>query len=708
MWKWAPYPFLRITPALITGILIGYYKDLSLPLWTYAGLFIVYLLIVFIPPRRYLVYTRLPAGIVGLLLIGLLGAQLIIEKQDKHHSLHLSKVEEPFQYYLATVSEPPQRRGEIFRTVISAQALIQTDSLHHITNTQKVIGQIMLYQPLEDSLQLPAYGDMLMIRGMPDSVSPPSNPHMFDYRQYLASKNVYLQQYVAAKDWTVYKHQNSQSPAAFAYALREKSTEILLKSLPDISEAAIALALTIGVKDYLDDEISESYAATGAMHVLAVSGLHVGIIYLVLSFLLTPLSYLPFGSWLKAGICIALLWFYALLAGWSPSVLRAAVMFTTIIIAQAWRRQSNIFNTLAVSAFILLCTNPLLIFSVGFQLSYLAVAGIVYLQPKIDRWCYFKHWLPDKIWGLTAVSMAAQLATFPISLYYFHQFPLYFWLSNLFVIPAAFIILSLGLLTIATGLITLSLAQYPGWLLGHIIGLVNKGIASIQHLPMSTWQNISLDTTQMLLVYGCIICLLLLLHYRRLSYLFWMFSCNLLFAGVSFAHFHHQNQQKSITFYQINQQSNIDFTHGTQNYHWGEMNDKTMYNVSPNHLQAGLYTLFIPPTQQEELPLAMHKTANMRISVWHGKKIVFVEAPFEQANVFSNKVKIDVLVISKNAVKDLKAVCANFDFTLLVIDSSNHRTHAQKLADEASELHIACHAVPQQGALVLPIFDLND
>ncbi len=703
MQQWAPYPFLRITPVFMAGILIGYYTGLSLPWWVYTGLFLVYLLIVVVPARRFIVYTSLPTGMLGLSLIGLLGVQLIAEKQDKHHALHISKAAQPFAYYLAKVQEPPQQRGEVFRTIVTAQAIIQTDSTHHITDTQPVVGQVMLYQPLEDSLRLPAYGDILMIRGVPDSIAPPGNPHMFDYRQYMASKNIYLQQRITAKDWTVYQHQNSLSPAAFAYALREKSTEILLKSIPDVREAAIALALTIGVKDYLDDEISQSYAATGAMHVLAVSGLHVGIIYLVLSFLLKPLVRFRYGNWFRAGLCIVLLWFYALLAGWSPSVLRAALMFTTIIIAQAWGRQSNIFNTLAVSAFILLCINPLLIFSVGFQLSYLAVAGIVYLQPKIAGWLDFTHWLPNKIWGLTAVSIAAQLATFPIALYYFHQFPVYFWLSNLLVIPAAFVILALGLLTIATGCVAMAWATYPGWLLGCIIGGVNKGIAAIQHLPMSTWQNIALDFTQMALIYAWMICLLLWLHHRRLRYLFRIFYCTLLFAVVNFVQFYQQNQQTSLTFYQVDRQSNVDFTHGTQNYHWGVMNEKATYNVSPNHLQAGLHTQFIPTTQQEAMPLAMQKIANMRINIWHGKKIVFVEEPFKKAAVFTTKTNIDVLVISNNAVKDLKTICIGFSFDLLVIDSSNHRYRTQKLVRQAQEMGLSSYSVPQQGALILPI-----
>lgn len=706
MWKWAPYPFIRITPAFIAGILIGYYTNVTFPLWLYGLLLLFYLVLIIGTPRRYLLYISLPAGMTGLLLIFLAGSQHIIIRQENQNKLHIANISESFGYYTATVTEPPQRRDQVYRTIVSVSRLIQTDSLNRIQTTFPAVGKVMLYQPLEDSLKLLHYGDQVLIKGSPKPVQPPANPQEFDYRQYLAIKNIYHQQYLFAKDWKVYGRQTDWSLVAFSNKLREKSKNMLLLSIPEQDAAGIALALTLGVKDYLDVTISESYAATGAMHVLAVSGLHVGIIYLVLSFFLKPLLHLPHaGRWLRAGICIAALWFYALLVGWSPSVLRAATMFTFIIIAQTTRWQTNIFNTLAASAFFLLCYDPLLVFSVGFQLSYLAVAGIMYLQPKIYRWFDFNPWLPDKIWSLTSVSIAAQLATFPISLYYFHQFPVYFWLSNLLVIPAAFVILSLGLLTILTGWIVPGVEQLPGWLLGKIIIFVNHGIAAIERMPMSSWQNISIDISQMLLIYGLIIFILLLLHYRRFLYVAYAFVCVLLLFMLRFYQFYAQNQQNSITFYSLDQQSNVDFTTGITNFHLGEYNDKAEYHISPHHIRAGLVTSFITEPERKTGKMAIHKTSNLVLCIWHGQRIIFIPEPFDQKTVFNEKIKADILVVCNNAVKKLEPLYSNFDFPLLVIDSSNHPYLAQKLAGEAGKLNIAYHAVPQQGALTIHIPD---
>ncbi len=705
MLQWVPYPFLRMTPVLIAGILTGYYTGLAFPLEGYGFLLLLYALLVVGTPPRYRFYISLPCGIIGLTLIFLLGGMLSNIKQENKNALHISQADSVYQYYTATVVESPQRRDKVFRTVVSVRQLVHTDSLGNIRQTRRSQGKVMLYQPEKDSLHLLQYGDQVLIKGQPELVQPPANPHAFDFRQHLAQKNIYHQQYLPAENLTVYAHQTAWSLVAFANSLRQESQAILLQNIPGREASGIALALTLGVKDYLSSEISQSYAATGAMHVLAVSGLHVGIIYLLLSWLLKPLLRIPnIGHGLRAGICIAVLWLYALVAGWSPSVLRAATMFTFIIVAQATRRQTNIYNTLAASAFFLLCYDPLLVMTVGFQLSYLAVTGIVYLQPKIYRWFDFPYWLPDKIWSLTAVSIAAQVATFPVSLYYFHQFPVYFWLSNLLVIPAAFIILCLGLLTIAVGFAFPAAAYLPGWLLGHIIGWVNQGVVAIQQLPYSTWQDITLSLPQMLLLYGLTACILLLMHKRQFRYTIYAFICVLAFAGLRFYQFYRQNEQNSLTFYSIDGQRNVDFTTGLQNVHVGEYNDQAKFHVSPNHIQAGLLTSFVHDTLSSNA-LALQKAGNLKLCVWHGQKIIFVEEPFGRTTLPEQKIKADLVVISHNSVKRLETLCALFDFSLLVIDSSNSPYRSQKLADEAEKLRVPYHAVSQQGALTLHIPD---
>lgn len=707
MLKWVPYPFLRITPAFMVGILTAYYTDFHVSLWLFGALLLAYILLVVCTPRQYLFYVSLPAGLLGLLLIFLAGFIIISEKQENNTSHHIANIQEEYDYYTATVVEPPQHRDKVFRTVVSVNQFIRTDSLHSAPGIAFVKGKVILYQPEEDSLKLVEYGDQLLIRGKPQAVQPPANPHEFDYRQHLAIQNIYHQHYLLREDWKVYGHHPEWLLVGWANKFRNRCKKVILQNVPGEEAQAIVLALTLGIKDYLDDNIKTSYAATGAMHVLAVSGLHVGIIYLVLSFFLTPLLHIPHGCWLRAGICIAVLWAYAMLAGWSPSVLRAATMFTFIIIAQATRWQTNIFNTLAASAFFLLCYDPLLMMTVGFQLSYLAVAGIIYLHPRIYQWFELEHVLPDKIWDLTAVAMAAQFATLPVSLYYFHQFPVYFWLANLLVIPAAFIILSLGLFTMLSGLglVAPAVSQLSGRVLDKIVTLVNQGIAIIEHLPAGTWQNISVSLSQVLLLYGLIIAILMLWHYRSFRYVVLIFICMFCFTLIQCYRFYRQNQQNSITFYSVDQQTNIDFTHGTMNFHLGEYNEKAQYHIAPNHIQAGLLSTFISNQAQSTEELAIKKWKNLRFCVWHGKRVVLIEQPFDEQNFISGKLKADILVVCNNAVKNFETLVDKFEFSLLVIDSSNTRYRAQRLMGEAGKAGISCHAASLQGALTIHISD---
>ncbi len=707
MLRWVPYPFLRITPIFIAGILIGNYASLSLSIAYYITLLLLYLVLIGATPKRYVFYISLPAGFTALSIIFLGGYFLMQAKQENRQPQHLTNVQHEFDYYTATVLETPQRKSQVFRTVVSVNSLIQTDSLQQGDQTVWASGKVMLYQPEEDSMSLLQFGDQILIKGKPQIIPSPANPHEFDYRQYLSQQNIYHQQYLSATHWILMAHSSERSVLSLANFLREKCKHILLTSIPHLESAGIALALTLGIKDYLADTIRESYAATGAMHVLAVSGLHVGIIYLVLSLLLKPLLYIPkAGRWLSACICITALWLYALLAGWSPSVLRAATMFTFIIIAQTTRWQTNIYNTLAASAFFLLCYDPLLIFSVGFQLSYLAVTGIVYLQPKIYQWLDFHAWIPDKLWSLTAVSLAAQLATLPVSLYYFHQFPVYFWLSNLLVIPAAFVILSFGLLTILSGFLASAVTTIIGMLLEKMIGFVNKGIALIEQIPGSTW-HIYIDLPQMFLLYGFLIAILVLIHTRNFRYMVQAFGCVFLFVGLNFHRFYHQNQQRSITFYHVNKESHVDFTQGLTNFHLGDFNKKAKHHITPNHIQAGVLTTWIESNAipKENDRIALQKINNLLVGVWHGKRVIFIQEPFEKRKDFSEKVQVDILVVSNNAVKKLEPLQSIFDFSLLVIDSSNQTHWAKKLAKEADASNISYHAVPQQGSLTISIID---
>ena len=307
------------------------------------------------------------------------------------------------------------------------------------------------------------------------------------------------------------------------------------------------------------------YSSSGAMHVLAVSGLHVGIIYLLLNSLFLFFEKFKYGKYLKAVFLILSLWAYALLTGLSPSVLRAATMFSFIIIGSALKRQTNIYNTLAASAFVLLLYNPYILLQVGFQLSYAAVLGIVYLQPKLYKLIYTKHWLLDKIWAITTVSIAAQLATFPLDIYYFHQFPNYFLLSNLFVIPLATFIIGGGVLLFVTSVIPF----FPGslaWVVNKILMLLNFSVQWVENLPYSLSLGISITVLETIIVYTIIILFFSSIIKWKPRLLQLSLALVIFFMILQIKEQYRTGKQQYFIVYDVPKERAIDFVDGNKNY----------------------------------------------------------------------------------------------------------------------------------------------
>lgn len=282
-----------------------------------------------------------------------------------------------------------------------------------------------------------------------DSLGAPKNPFGFDYSQYLQLNGVQGSIFLNPGDWVIEK-ETVRGLSCHALNTRRKLVQLLEDSGLSGNELGLASTLVLGYKNNIDAEVKQAYMNAGAMHVLAVSGMHVGIVCAVLNVVM-----MLFGGRkcyrIKRVLIVLLLWTYAFITGLSPSVLRATVMFSVFEIGRLIDRESSTYNSLAVSAMILLCHNPNMLFMAGFQLSYVAVIGIVFFQPRIVRLLPVKkmNTVPKYIWELTAVSISAQIATFPLCLYYFERTPVYFWLSNMVVSPGAVVMISLTLLLLA-------------------------------------------------------------------------------------------------------------------------------------------------------------------------------------------------------------------------------------------------------------------
>lgn len=372
-----------------------------------------------------------------------------------------------------------------------------------------------------------AVGDVFILPNRVQKIPPKVNPWGFDYPMFLSRQNIHFQGFYSFRDLIEIK------PSGFHFldGLKNLRTTILESYHPyfeDFNSFSVFAALVLGNKENLDDDISSQYANAGTMHVLAVSGLHVGILYFLLGLLLKGLKKRRWLSWCSAIIQISIIWIYAFITGLSPSIFRAATMFSCLIIGDQLERNSNIFNTLGISALILTLSQPELLASIGFQLSYLAVIGILIIFPSLYNLFNFKSKISNYLWGLVCVSIAAQLAVLPLSIFYFNQMPSYFLLANLFVIPMATMNLTIGLLA-SLFYWSSSLAFIFGWVLNYLLLVQNFMVEFISNLPYSFVSGLIIGNFEVLAFYCVLVGIVFLLINEDKKWLKLIFGGFLLF-----------------------------------------------------------------------------------------------------------------------------------------------------------------------------------
>ncbi|MCB0633813.1 MAG: ComEC/Rec2 family competence protein, partial [Lewinella sp.] len=599
-------------------------------------------------------------------------------------------------YWDLTIRETKVKEKSIQVTAITERML---DSVQ-IRNT---VGGLLLYlQPTDSLAQKLAPGDRILVRASVHPIEGPKNPQVFHFARYMAGKGVYHRAYAGPDDWIKTGHLHAPLSDLF-HRIRSNCLAILADYLPGKQELAIGAALITGQRHVMDEEVRQAYTATGAVHVLAVSGLHIGMIYLGISWLLGLLGWKEHPKrWLRSIILLLSVWGFALFTGGSASVLRAATMFSFIILGEALHRKQNIYNSIAASAFVLLCLEPLLLRDVGFQLSYLAVIGIVFFQGRIYRALYVRHRLGNYLWKLTAVSIAAQLTTLPISLYYFHQFPFYFWLSGWIVVPGAMLILAVGLLLLV-------LAKVPfiggilGWLLFHLIEWMNNSIFQIGRLPGGLLEGIWLGTEAVLLLYTTLICLMAGLAKKNLHWIK-IGLCALLFvAALNDLDLQKSVRQKTICIYHVPGHTVIDFFEGRTTYCFSDLPE-----IAP--------TMMYPTTNFREysrIKQVRHiNTGDMLMQAPHllayGNSIRFLNKSIAILNnapltVPTQPTRTDYLIISGKPGLSFAQLDRYYHFKTIVFDASNRRSLVTKWKKVCKEKGWDYYDINEEGAMILQL-----
>jgi len=490
------FPLARITLGFIAGILVAYYFKPAI--WfVFLALFIAFsvFVIAYFWSKRKIV-NPIFFGLATYLLAFTIGTTTQIIHTNSFQESNYSRVKSIFEKpHLVSLTIREKLRSSSFND----RYIAVVNQIEDKINTGRVLLNVRkdsLNQPLE-------IGTHLQINGSFYRNSSAKNPNQFDYGKYLENKQIYAQIYADASEIKIGSI-IQKDLWYFSSRLRTKIIQNLEKSHFNKTELNVAVALILGQQQDISPEIVSDYQYAGAVHILSVSGLHIGCILIFVTFLLKPFPNTRKSSFIKLVIILLSLSSFGLIAGLAPSVLRSVTMFSFVAIGMYLRRSTNIFHTLLVSMLIILLVQPSFLFDVGFQLSYFALFFILWLQPLLAQLWKPRNKIVNYFWEILTVSFAAQIGTLPLSIYYFHQFPGLFFVTNLVIIPFLSLIMGLGvgvMLLAAFDCVPVFLAKSLEW----SIFILNKIINWIASLEQFIFRDIPFNWQLLLSLYLLII-----------------------------------------------------------------------------------------------------------------------------------------------------------------------------------------------------------
>ena len=699
-------PLIRLIIPFIAGIIFAVKTNIEIT--SYLIFIIVFLILVFIVLNSIKKISQnffFPqfSGVYFYIMLFIAGI-LIVNNTDKPSNIINTKN----GFIIGTVSEIPQDKNKSVKTII------EINNIFNGKEWQISNGKAIIYLEKNKKAQKLNIGDRIIFNPAFNEITNKNNPNEFDYKSYLMFHLISQQAFLKSNNWQKINTQNSYNIKILSQKLRQNLLTVYSNLNFNNDEYAVLSALTLGYKDKLSENVKSWYSKSGAMHILAVSGLHVGIIYLILNTLLFFMNKCKICIIFKIIIIIILLFAYAFITGLSASVLRASFMFSFVAIGSAFKRTTSIYNTLAASAFILLLINPYFIFDVGFQLSYLAVLSIVFFQPKIYSILHFKNLIPRKIWALISVSIAAQIGTFPIGAYYFHQFPSYFLLTNIIVIPLTAIIIYLAVILFIFNSVPV-VSDYLSKALVYVLKSLNFSVHSIEKLPYSTISDIYLSQYDLLVIYIVIIVLSVFIINKKYNWFRLGLISIILFFGLLIFEKNQNFNNRKIIVYNIDKISAYNFIDKTDNVLISDFNKKSdhknlMFFIKNNWLSLGLENEKIVDLKKLNPKYIFSNIIavdNRNIFLknkfidYYGKRLLILNDKNQLKHRYTKKLNLDFIIIANNINADIKSLTENYNFKTLIIDSSNSKHNIDKIISQCKLLGVNCFNVSKNGAFIV-------
>jgi len=670
------FTIIKLTICLVIGIALAHYSNIHFYTILLSTVGLIILLGIYWLVLKTKI-DRLPFfGLLTYLCmigIGMTSYTIQNEKLGSHHYTNLTSIDS-FNSIQFKIKERLKPDSYNDKYIVSLQSF----------NNEKATGKLLINVKRDSLTQSLSVDDLLFTTAKLEGIQKPLNPHEFDYSKYLELKQVYHQLYLTQEE--LLPLSNSKT-TIYGYADQLRSLINIKLITAGFKDDALSIinALLLGQRQNIDKTIYNNYVNSGTIHILAVSGLHVGIILWILNFLFKPLLYFKYGNYLRPIILVSILWTFAIIAGLSPSVTRAVAMFSIISIAMHLKRPTNIYNTLVISAFVILLFKPTFLFEVGFQMSYLAVLGIVSVQPILYKLWKPKYLVTDKLWQIFTVTLAAQAGVVPISLFYFHQFPGLFFISNIVVIPFLGLILGFGLLIIALALMNI-LPDFIVTAYSFVIDSLNAFIAWVAQFEDFLFRDIPFTILQVICSYFLIMALVQVYKYRNFKWVALSLVGVLCFQGVSFYN-RYQTQNDAYIVFNKSRYSIIGQKHNDQlivHHNLDSLKQKTD-NVIKNFTVGET----IDSTLAYKLE-SLYQFKNKTILVIDSLRVY-------QGLSFSPEI-----VLLRNSPKlNINRVIDSLQPELIIADASNYKTYVKRWKATCEHKKIPFHYTNEKGAFII-------
>ncbi|ANI89033.1 hypothetical protein A9P82_06835 [Arachidicoccus ginsenosidimutans] len=628
-------------------------------------------------------YTR---NCLLLLLLTSLGCFRFYTNNVKNNEQFVGKFSSP-QAYLISLKEPLTSKPKTWKSTAFIEKILDNGKW----KTAK--GKIFVYI-YKDSLppNLEA-GSQLIFKKPLQEIRNAGNPGEFDYTAYCHQNGIYFQQFLNKEDFNVLPQKHI---SFLSKKLNDTRAWIIKKIDENISgnqERAVAKALLIGYRSDLDKDILQAFSNAGVIHIIAISGMHLALIAYIFIWLLSPLKRLKHGNIIHTILIIIILWIFTFVAGAVASITRAAIMFTIILLAKIFQRQSSIYNSLAFSAFLLLLINPYYLWDAGFILSYAAVLSISLFYKPISNLIKFDNKIIKFLWQTIALSLAAQILTLPFVLYYFHRFPVLFLLANIVAVPLSAIILYAEIIMFALSFFS-PLSLFAGKIVEKLISFFDTTIQLVGNISFSVIEGIYINILQVVLLIIATFCIYFFIKIKNKIAITTTLVCAFCFFTINIVrHIHVSHQQKTIV-YNISKHTVIDFVKGSS---YVNFSDTTFTKFSEE------YQYILKPARN-----FLHvKTKNNFPEL----RTIYPEFQFKNKSIFilnnssanqldTNK-KTDVFILSNNVDIDFRQMKNHFPKTIFVFDNTNKLWKINQWKKACDSVHLHFHSIPAQGAFVM-------